>query len=144
MPSITLSGRAFLRLSGKDAETFLQSLITTNLPDLQENEIRPGALLTPQGKILFDFLIRRDGDMEVLPLAIFATGDTSPAAIRAAAQRDTQVQALACHGGLIDRAGLEALKYLSAPLLMLFDAEDRIGPLAAERAARDRPDDMAA
>ncbi|WP_337181722.1 folate-binding protein YgfZ [Shinella sp.] len=61
MPSVTLSGRAFLRISGKDAETFLQSLITTNLPDLQANEIRPGALLTPQGKILFDFLIRRDG-----------------------------------------------------------------------------------
>jgi folate-binding protein YgfZ len=61
MPSVTLSGRAFLRLSGKDAETFLQALITTNLPDLPEGEIRPGALLTPQGKILFDFLIRRDG-----------------------------------------------------------------------------------
>ncbi|MGD9477121.1 YgfZ/GcvT domain-containing protein [Shinella sp. G-2] len=61
MPSVTLSGRAFLRLSGKDAETFLQSLITTNLPDLPDGEIRPGALLTPQGKILFDFLIRRDG-----------------------------------------------------------------------------------
>lgn len=61
MPSVTLSGRAFLRLSGKDAETFLQALITTNLPDLPEGEIRPGALLTPQGKIFFDFLIRRDG-----------------------------------------------------------------------------------
>ena len=61
MPSVTLTGRAFLRISGKDAETFLQSVITTNLPDLQENEVRPGALLTPQGKILFDFLIRRDG-----------------------------------------------------------------------------------
>ncbi|WP_119258819.1 YgfZ/GcvT domain-containing protein [Shinella zoogloeoides] len=61
MPSVTLSGRAFLRISGKDAETFLQNLITTNLPDLKEDEIRPGALLTPQGKILFDFLIRRDG-----------------------------------------------------------------------------------
>jgi folate-binding protein YgfZ len=61
MPSVTLSGRALLRLSGKDAETFLQALITTNLPDLPEGEIRPGALLTPQGKILFDFLIRRDG-----------------------------------------------------------------------------------
>jgi folate-binding protein YgfZ len=61
MPSVTLSGRAFLHISGKDAETFLQSLITTNLPDLPEGEIRPGALLTPQGKVLFDFLIRRDG-----------------------------------------------------------------------------------
>jgi folate-binding protein YgfZ len=61
MPSVTLSGRAFLRLSGKDAETFLQALITTDLPSLPEGEIRPGALLTPQGKILFDFLICRDG-----------------------------------------------------------------------------------
>jgi folate-binding protein YgfZ len=61
MPSVTLSGRAFLRLSGKDAEAFLQALITTDLPSLPEDEIRPGALLTPQGKILFDFLIRRDG-----------------------------------------------------------------------------------
>lgn len=61
MPSVTLSGRAFLRLSGKDAEPFLQSLITTDLPSLTEGEIRPGALLTPQGKIFFDFLIRRDG-----------------------------------------------------------------------------------
>lgn len=62
MPSVTLSGRAFLRISGADAETFLQSLITTNLPDLAAGEIRPGALLTPQGKLLFDFLIRREGD----------------------------------------------------------------------------------
>jgi folate-binding protein YgfZ len=61
MPSVTLSGRAFLRLSGKDAEDFLQALITTDLPSLPEGETRPGALLTPQGKILFDFLIRRDG-----------------------------------------------------------------------------------
>ena len=61
MPSVTLSGRAFLRLSGKDAEPFLQSLITTDLPSLPDGEIRPGALLTPQGKIFFDFLIRRDG-----------------------------------------------------------------------------------
>lgn len=61
MPSVTLSGRAFLRLSGKDAEPFLQALITTDLPSLPDGEIRPGALLTPQGKIFFDFLIRRDG-----------------------------------------------------------------------------------
>ena len=61
MPSVTLPGRAFLRLSGKDAEPLLQSLITTDLPSMPEGEIRPGALLTPQGKVFFDFLIRRDG-----------------------------------------------------------------------------------
>lgn len=79
MPSVTLSGRAFLRLSGKDAETFLQALITTNLPDLPEGEIRPGALLTPQGKILFDFLIRRDGADALL---IEATQDQRDALLK--------------------------------------------------------------
>ncbi|WP_265942602.1 hypothetical protein [Dechloromonas sp. A34] len=80
-------------------------------------------------------LIARDGDMQELPLAIFATGDASPAAIRAAAQRDTQVRAVACHGGLIDRAGLQALKLLEAPLLTLFDTEDSAGRTAFQRAA---------
>lgn len=79
-------------------------------------------------------LIRRDGDMESLPLAIFATGDSTPAAIRVAAQRDTQIKALAAHGGIVDRAGLQALNLLSAPLMMLFDADDSIGETAFLRA----------
>lgn len=81
-------------------------------------------------------LIRLDGEMQDLPLAIFASGASCPAAIRAAAQRDTQVHLLACHGGLIDRAGLQALKLLVAPLLMIFDNDDQIGQTAFERAAR--------
>lgn len=80
-------------------------------------------------------LIRQDGDMQDLPLAIFATGDSCPAAIRVAAQRDTQVQALACHRGLIDRAGLQALKLLVAPLLAVFEGDDEIERTAFERAA---------
>lgn len=79
-------------------------------------------------------LARNDGDMERLPLAMFTSGDVAPAAIRAAAQRDTQVKAVACHGGLIDRAGVQALDLLVAPLLMLFDADDRIGQTACRRA----------
>lgn len=80
-------------------------------------------------------LIRQDGDMQELPLAIFATGDASPAAIRAAAQRDAQVKAVACHGGLVDRAGLQAISLLEAPLLMLFENTDEIGRQAFQRAA---------
>jgi dienelactone hydrolase len=79
-------------------------------------------------------LIRNDGDMQELPLALFANGDLTPAAIRAAAQRDKQVRALACHGGLIDRAGVQALKLLVAPLQMLFDADDETGRQAYLRA----------
>jgi hypothetical protein len=79
-------------------------------------------------------LIRDDGDTLDLPLAVFATGEVTPAAIRVAARRDLQVHALACHGGLIDRAGLEALQLLRAPLLMLFDAADVVEKAAYRRA----------
>ena len=79
-------------------------------------------------------LARRDGDMQDLPLGIFASGEIAPAVIRAAAQRDTQVRAIACHGGLIDRAGAQALELLVAPLLMLIDADDTT-TLAAYRRA---------
>lgn len=79
-------------------------------------------------------LIHEDGDTLDLPLAIFASGEVTPAAIRVAARRDLQVRALACHGGLIDRAGLEALRLMSAPLLMLFDAADEVEKAAFRRA----------
>ena len=62
MPSVTLADRAHIAVSGRDAQEFLQSLITTDLPSMPADAVRPGALLTPQGKILFDFLISRDGD----------------------------------------------------------------------------------
>jgi hypothetical protein len=80
-------------------------------------------------------LIRNDGDMEQLPLGIYVSGDLAPAAVRAAAQRDRQVSALACHGGLIDRAGGQALDLLQAPLLILLDADDTVGLTASHRAA---------
>ncbi len=86
---------------------------------------------------IIDFLdlIRNDGDMQDLPLAVFASAETTPAAIRAAAQRDAQIKVLACHGGIADRAGLQALQLLAAPLLMLFDADDSTGRSAFQRAA---------
>ncbi|TXH01403.1 MAG: hypothetical protein E6R09_06640 [Rhodocyclaceae bacterium] len=80
-------------------------------------------------------LARNDGDMQELPLGIFASGDIAPAAIRAAAQRDAQVRALVCHGGLIDRAGVQALELLVAPLLMVIDADDESAQAAYRRAA---------
>lgn len=62
MPHAILDERALLSVAGEDAETFLQSLVTTDLGALAKGEARPGALLSPQGKILFDFLVwRQDG-----------------------------------------------------------------------------------
>ncbi|MCA1438952.1 folate-binding protein YgfZ [Ensifer sp. IC4062] len=62
MSKVCLDDRAIVSVSGRDAEDLLQNLITTDLGGLGVDEAGPGALLTPQGKILFDFLISRDGD----------------------------------------------------------------------------------
>lgn len=59
MPTCHLDNRALFTLEGPEAEHFLQNVITTDLATLGSGECRPGALLTPQGKILFDFLISR-------------------------------------------------------------------------------------
>ena len=57
-----LKDRALVSVSGPDAEHFLQNILTTDLDALAAGEAKPGALLTPQGKILFDFLISRAGE----------------------------------------------------------------------------------
>ncbi len=62
MPSVLLNGRAVLNVTGEEAETFLQNLITTDLDNLHRGKLRPGALLSPQGKIMFEFLVSRSVD----------------------------------------------------------------------------------
>ncbi|NNG71246.1 folate-binding protein YgfZ [Rhizobium laguerreae] len=62
MPAVFLKDRSLLFVSGADAQSFLQNLITTDITSLRPEEARPGALLTPQGKILFDFMIWQEGD----------------------------------------------------------------------------------
>ena len=59
MPSARLIDRLTLTVTGGDAEHFLQNLVTADLDQLGAGEARPAALLTPQGKILFDFLVSR-------------------------------------------------------------------------------------
>ncbi|WP_338425692.1 YgfZ/GcvT domain-containing protein [Sphingopyxis kveilinensis] len=59
MSNTTLRERALIRLSGEDVRGFLQGLVTN---DVSGNLPVWAALLTPQGKALFDFLIWGDGD----------------------------------------------------------------------------------
>ncbi|MGX5804076.1 CAF17-like 4Fe-4S cluster assembly/insertion protein YgfZ [Bradyrhizobium sp. Arg314] len=62
MPFTQIKDRALISVSGPDAEHFLQNILTTDLDTLEPGQAKPGALLSPQGKILFDFLISRAGD----------------------------------------------------------------------------------
>lgn len=56
-----LEDRAIVAVSGPDARAFLQGLITNDADALAPGKPVYAALLTPQGKILFDFLIVDDG-----------------------------------------------------------------------------------
>lgn len=57
-----------MRLSGPDARALLQGLITADLGRLGADRACYSALLTPQGKFLFDFVISEDGDGAALLL----------------------------------------------------------------------------
>jgi folate-binding protein YgfZ len=57
MPFVHLPHRALLLVEGEDAAHFLEGLITSELP--QPGEVLGSALLTPQGKLLFSFLVSR-------------------------------------------------------------------------------------
>lgn len=52
-----LAGRGVLRLAGADARAFLQGLVTCDMDKVTPDTAAYGALLSPQGKILFDFFI---------------------------------------------------------------------------------------
>lgn len=57
-----LADRAVIRISGADNNTFLQGLITQDLDALTPSTPIFAALLTPQGKILFDFFVHQSDD----------------------------------------------------------------------------------
>lgn len=60
MPIARLEDRAVLAVSGPDATSFLQNLVTNDVTRLAAGDAAYAALLTPQGKVLVDFLIVRD------------------------------------------------------------------------------------
>jgi folate-binding protein YgfZ len=54
---VLLADRGVLRVSGPQCETFLQDLVSNDVTTLAAGEACYAALLTPQGKILFDMII---------------------------------------------------------------------------------------
>jgi folate-binding protein YgfZ len=59
--SCHLSDRAVIAVSGPEAHAFLQGLVTNDVAKLPQQPLY-AALLSPQGKILFDFLLFAEGD----------------------------------------------------------------------------------
>jgi tRNA-modifying protein YgfZ len=60
---IRLASRALIAVGGEDWRGFLQGLLTQDVETIRPGEVRFGALLTPQGRLLYDLFIvgREDG-----------------------------------------------------------------------------------
>ncbi|OQW55012.1 MAG: folate-binding protein [Proteobacteria bacterium SG_bin9] len=57
MKAAFLSTRGVIKVSGEDARHLLNGLVTSDVSEIQPGTARFAALLTPQGKIIVDFLI---------------------------------------------------------------------------------------
>lgn len=64
-----LPRRGVVSVVGPDAQKFLDNLITSNVGGLDRGSAVFAGLLTPQGKLLFDFLIFPDGDRYLFDVA---------------------------------------------------------------------------
>ena len=64
-----LESRALVHVAGPEWRSFLQGLITQDVDTLQPGEARFGALLTPQGRLLFDLFLYGEGDGVLIDVA---------------------------------------------------------------------------
>ena len=64
-----LEDRGVVRVAGADAEAFLQGLVTNDMARLAETPAIYAGLLSPQGKILFEFLVVKGEDGFLLDVA---------------------------------------------------------------------------
>ena len=75
MTTALLADRGFIRVSGTEARAFLQALVTCNMENITPDSAGCGALLSPQGKILFDFFIYAESDGFILDCPNFLAAD---------------------------------------------------------------------
>ena len=54
---IHLKNRKVLKVSGENSIEFLNNILTSDITKLKPKELLPSALLSPQGRILFDMLV---------------------------------------------------------------------------------------
>ena len=69
MKATNLTDRGVVKVAGIDARKFLNGLVTTDMGKVTASSPRYAALLTPQGKIIVDFII---ADL-ILPMATIST-----------------------------------------------------------------------
>ncbi|GAA5093899.1 folate-binding protein [Bartonella acomydis] len=68
--AILFKNRRIIKVTGEEATNFLQVLITTDVTKIGPQEIFPSALLSPQGKVLADFLIGKRDDGYLIDIVV--------------------------------------------------------------------------
>jgi tRNA-modifying protein YgfZ len=63
---VELPERGIVAIEGPDARSFLQGLISSDIERVRPDRSSYGALLTPQGKFLFDFILLQSGERLLL------------------------------------------------------------------------------
>ncbi len=66
---VARADRGVVEIAGPEAAPFLHGLVTATVKTLLPGQASFGALLTPQGKILFDFFLTRHGDGFLVEIA---------------------------------------------------------------------------
>ncbi len=60
MPTAHLDDRAVVRIAGADAKALLHNVMTLDMEGVDRDGSGYGALLTPQGKVLWDFVLHKE------------------------------------------------------------------------------------
>jgi hypothetical protein len=101
-----LTDRAVVSVRGPDTRHFLQNLVTCDLEERRPGEAAYGALLTPQGKLQFDFILFAIDDGFLIDIAKTLVGDFVKRLgfyrLRAAVDiedRSAELAVVACWGG---------------------------------------------
>ena len=63
---VILKDRGLISVSGKDADNFLQNIITNDIKKVSKTNTIFSGILTPQGKYLFEFFIAKSGNSFLL------------------------------------------------------------------------------
>lgn len=90
------SHRVVLAVAGADARSILQDVITNDLGGLETGQIVYAALLTPQGKYLFDFFVLPgDGDQLLIDVARDRAADLAQRLSMYCLRRDARIEGVA-------------------------------------------------
>ena len=63
---IILENRGLISITGEDAKEFLQNIITNDVNKVSKTKSVFAALLSPQGKYLFDFFVIKNNEGYIL------------------------------------------------------------------------------